>query len=78
MSIRFDDDAWPSDRTDKLKTVQENLGTAHEAFPQAAAAIPFIQPVLDAIPVLLDFVDPDDSCYRVKRLLLGRKALTAR
>lgn len=67
----FDDDGWPSDRTDKLKTVQENLGTALEAFPQAAVAIPFIQPVLDAIPVLTDFVDPDDS-------LLSGKAIVTR
>lgn len=67
----FDDDGWPSDRTEKLKTVQENLGTALEAFPQAAVAIPFLQPVLDAIPALLDFIDPDDS-------LLSGKAIVTR
>ena len=65
----FDDDGWPSDRTDKLKTVQENLGTAIEAFPQAAVAIPFIQPVLDAIPALMDFVDPDDSLLSGKAII---------
>lgn len=67
----FDDDGWPSDRTDKLKTVQENLGSALEAFPQAAVAIPFIQPILDAIPALMDFADPDDS-------LLAGKAIVSR
>jgi hypothetical protein len=67
----FDDDGWPSDRTDKLQTVQDNLGTAIEAFPQAAVAIPFLQPILDAIPALMDFVDPDDS-------LLAGKAIVAR
>ena len=67
----FDDDGWPSDRTEKLQTVQDNLGTALEAFPQAAVAIPFLQPILDAIPALMDFVDPDDS-------LLAGKAIVAR
>ena len=65
----FDDDGWPSDRTDKLITVQENLGTALEAFPQAAVAIPFIQPVLDAIPALMDFIDPDDSLLSGKAII---------
>lgn len=65
----FDDDGWPSDRTEKLKTVQENLGTALEAFPQAAVAIPFIQPILDAIPALMDFVDPDDSLLSGKAII---------
>ncbi len=39
----FDDDGWPSNRSDKLKVFQDNLGSALEMFPAAAPGIPFIQ-----------------------------------
>ena len=53
----FDDDGWPSDRTEKLKPVQEILGTALEAFPQAAVAIPLVEaswPLPEAYQMMKD------------------------
>lgn len=66
----FDDDGWPSDRTEKIKTLQKSLGETVELFPPAAPYIPFIQPILDFIPVAMDFFDPDDN------LVSGRVIIT--
>lgn len=62
----FDDDGWPSNRSDKLKVFQDNLGSALEMFPAAAPGIPFIQPILDLIVATVDFLDPDDSLISSK------------
>lgn len=66
----FDDAGWPSDRTEKIKTLQQSLGKTVELFPPAAPYIPFIQPILDFIPVAMDFFDPDDN------LISGRVIVT--
>lgn len=66
----FDDDGWPSGRTEQLKTLEKSLGKALELYPPAAPAIPFIQPLLDLVPVLMDLFDPDDN------LISGRVIIT--
>ena len=66
----FDDDGWPSGRTEQLKTLEKSLGKALELYPPAAPAIPFIQPILDLIPAVMDLVDPDDN------LISGRIIIT--
>ena len=66
----FDDDGWPSGRTEQLKTLEKSLGKVLELYPPAAPAIPFIQPVLDLVPALMDLFDPDDN------LISGRIIIT--
>ncbi|GKS62946.1 hypothetical protein YTPLAS72_02500 [Nitrospira sp.] len=62
----FDDDGWPSDRADKLKVFQDNLGSALELFPAATVGIPFIDPFLKLIVATVNLIDPDDSLISTK------------
>jgi hypothetical protein len=62
----FDDDGWPSDRADKIKAFQDNLGGALELFPAAAPGIPFIDPILKLIIATVNLIDPDDSLISTK------------
>lgn len=69
----FDDDGWPSDRTEKLKKVEQSLGTSLEAFPAAGPYFPLIQPLFDLIPALMEFVDPDDAIVSGRAFVTKQK-----
>jgi hypothetical protein len=69
----FDDDGWPSDRTEKLKSLQRSVGQTLDLFPAAAPMIPFLQPFLDLIPAVMDLFDPDDNLVSGRVIITKKK-----
>lgn len=72
----FDDDGWPSNKADQLKTLQKSVGQTLELFPPAAPYIPFLQPIVDLVPALMDLFDPDDT-FVTARVIVTRNTVQA-
>ncbi len=69
----YDDDGWPSDRSDKLKVFQDNLGSALELFPPDTVGIPFIDPILKLGVAIINLIDPDDALISTKIFIEKQK-----
>ncbi len=67
--VVFDDDGWPSDNADKLKAFQDKIGGALSLYPPAAAAIPFIDPVIKLIVSTVNLIDPDDALISTRAFI---------